>query len=248
MNLILAAPSPVIMTPGHLLPNREKIVHKKIEPDTQSPARQSLIQSFWDTLHFLVRYVQNPTTVGSLTPSSVFLARKIVHYIPTHDDDQPRHYLEVGAGTGPFTAELIPRMKRDDRLDIVEFDPKFCEILKKKFSSANVQVHCVPIEQWQPGYKYDAIVSGLPLNLFSPEMVEKILATFKRLTKERGKISYFEYLGLPSIKAAFLTGSTKQNFQRVLDIKELFFKTYGIKKDTVIMNFPPARVLHLQMP
>ena len=143
------------------------------EKEAKSSARQSLIQGLWDAMHFLLRYAQNPAAIGSISPSSVFLAKKIVQFIPTDDDGQARRYLEVGAGTGAFTGELIKKMKANDQLDIVELDPYFCKLLKEKFKKPQVHVHCVPIEQWKPDYQYDAIVSGLPLNSFPPRTGKK---------------------------------------------------------------------------
>lgn len=213
-------------------------------------------ESFWDFVHFLIRFAQNPLTVGSIAPSSIFLAKKIVKLLPTHASGVGRHYLEVGAGTGVFTEEIIKRLKNHDQLDIVEVDPEFCEILRKKYAAHNVRVHCGPIEEWRPAYKYDHLVSGLPLNGFSPEQVSNILTKLRNLTKINGTISYFEYIALPSIKSicleilariGIISSEYRNNFQKVLEIKELFYKTHGRMQEVVYLNALPARVFHLQI-
>jgi phospholipid N-methyltransferase len=132
-------------------------------------------------------------------------------------------------------------------LDVVEIDPEFCEILSKKFeNNPHIRIHCTSIADWQPGYEYDAVVSGLPLNSFPPEYVEQFIDTFKSLTKKGGTVSYFEYEFLPRIKLATLFGEEERMFRKVLQIKQAFFEAHGIGSETVYRNFPPARVLHFQ--
>ncbi|HBV87951.1 MAG TPA: hypothetical protein DEF42_15180 [Desulfosporosinus sp.] len=53
-----------------------------------------------DKLTFLMKFIESPTQVGSITPSSRFLAEKMVRPI---DWDQVKAVAELGAGTGAFT-------------------------------------------------------------------------------------------------------------------------------------------------
>ena len=198
---------------------------------------------------FLTNYIENPAEVGSIAPSSRWLSRKIVELIPENNQKgEVCRYLEVGPGTGPFTEEIVKRLRKNDELDLVELDPKFCAELKEKYKHlSNVHIHCKPLEEWHPEYQYDAIISGLPLNAFPSEVVETIIQSFKSLAKEKGTVSYFEYAFLPTINKSVLFGEKGKNFQKVLEIKDLFYKTFGRDKEFVLWNLPPARVLHFEI-
>lgn len=230
-----------------------------------------ILESLKNGGQFLSRFIENPTTVGSVLPSSQSLAEKIVRHIPENNNqaEQGKHYLEIGPGTGSFTSEIVKRLSSDDELDVVEIDPIFCEILKKKYASYNnVHVHCKSITDWSPEYKYDAIISGLPLNAFTPDEVQIFIDTFKKLAKDEGTVSYFEYAFIPVIKVKVLSkvknlsediknvfgvnalsghGQDLTQFQKVLDIKKNFFNNYGIDFETVYLNFPPAHVMHFRI-
>jgi phosphatidylethanolamine/phosphatidyl-N-methylethanolamine N-methyltransferase len=207
-----------------------------------------LFQEVCDIILFVKRFVRNPTAVGSLIPSSPYLAKKMIKHISLPTNEKQQHILEVGAGTGAVTKQLMEKIKRGAVVDVVELDESFCRHLTKRFASYdNVHIHHIPIEQWKPPYKYDAIISGLPLNSFSPKEVKAFLKTFKALAKDQTTVHYFEYIGIAKIKKRFLAGSEKKNFEKVLAIKEKFFQSYGFDKDTVILNLPPARALHFKL-
>lgn len=245
-------------------------------PEILLPFQQTgfeIVESLKNGGLFLSRFIENPDTVGSIIPSSQRLAEKIIRHIPeSKNKNHPgNHYLEIGPGTGSFTSEIVKRLAANDELDVVEIDPTFCELLKKKYADKpNVHVHCKSITEWSPDYKYDAIISGLPLNAFSPEQVEEFIRSFKTLAKDDGTISYFEYAFLPTLKVKFLStvktlgndvanllgttpdivedsGRNLVQFQKVLALKKAFYHTFGIDSETVYFNFPPARVLHFKI-
>jgi phosphatidylethanolamine/phosphatidyl-N-methylethanolamine N-methyltransferase len=196
--------------------------------------------------NFMIRFFQSPTTVGAIAPSSKWLAEKMVTYIPLNKHS-PINIMELGPGTGPFT-ELIIKMKKDsDRLDLIELDESFCKLLRKKFGNhPNVHIHCVSITDWKPEYRYDAIVSGLPLNSFSPDMVQKIITKLKSLTKNGGVISAFDYPAL-NFRSSLLRGNAKIALKKVLQIKDEFYKQHGFAQNFVLRNIPPARVCYFRI-
>lgn len=186
--------------------------------------------------------------MGSFIPSSKILARQITRFIPERSQSNSKcHYLEVGSGTGVFTEEILRQMKESDVLDVVEIDPVFCKILKKKFKGhKNIQIFCSSITDWNPGYKYDAIISSLPLNSFSPVLVQKMIESFRYLLNPDGILSYYEYEGLSGIKLAALSGNEKIAFGKVLALKNDFYNECGICSEIVLWNFPPAKILHFK--
>src|SRR5437773_2246711 len=70
-------------------------------------------------------------TTGSILPSSRALARALTR--PMRQMRTPRRILEVGAGTGAVTAEIVRQMRPDDQFDIVEINGDFVAFLERRF-------------------------------------------------------------------------------------------------------------------
>jgi phosphatidylethanolamine/phosphatidyl-N-methylethanolamine N-methyltransferase len=199
-----------------------------------------------DRLHFIRRFFHSPATIGAIFPSSSRLTKKILRHIP--NGAPPRRYLEIGAGTGVFTDVIIKKLKPHDHLDVVELDHELCEILKRKFRNVdNVSIYEMSILDFHPRKKYDAVISSLPLTTNSVDFVSKVLNKYCQLTKDKGYVSYFEYIALPKIKLALLFGRSHRNFSKILALKQNFVDRYGKQADGVWLNFTPALVHHCQI-
>src|SRR5436309_8910636 len=68
---------------------------------------------------------------GSLLPSSRFLAKALVTEL--RKTRGPARILEVGPGTGSVTAQILRHLRADDRLDAVEINGHFIELLRQRF-------------------------------------------------------------------------------------------------------------------
>src|SRR5258708_33411212 len=78
----------------------------------------------------------NFRTTGAILPSSRFLARALVKHL-----EGPRpaaRILEVGPGSGSVTIEIARRMRADDRLDAVEINRHFVELLAQRVDGEEV--------------------------------------------------------------------------------------------------------------
>lgn len=227
------------------------ISYIQVTANTVQQKSQELLENINERFQFLIEFFKDPFMNGSIVPSSIQLTERVVQFIPEKSlfqDNQQRRYLEVGPGTGPFTKGIVERLKNSDHLDIVELNPSYCDLLKKKFADKqNVHVHCLSITDWNPEYKYDAVISGLPLNGFSPELVEQCLKVFKKVTKQDGTISYFDYPNVAKFWNTILIGKKKEKLEKILEIKDRFFQTYGFKVETVENNFPTANVFHFRI-
>src|SRR5690606_269813 len=123
-------------------------------------------------------------TTGALLPSGRRLCEALASQVGR--DHRPRRVLEVGPGTGAVTTEIIRRLGPNDRLDLVELNERFAELLRDRLASdpqwqpaANrVRVIEMPIEKLSASEKYECIVSGLPLNNFSCDFVARVLSHF----------------------------------------------------------------------
>ncbi|MCK4517825.1 methyltransferase domain-containing protein [Candidatus Babeliales bacterium] len=200
-----------------------------------------------DSYAFLLSVIKNPTQMGATLPSSPFLAKAITKHIKNSKKTNKR-ILEVGAGTGSFTREIVKLLHENDILDVVEVDPELCKVLQAKFEEfKNVHIHNISILNFKKPYEYDHIVSGLPFNAFEISFVKEVLNKYQDFIINNGTISYFEYAILPSVMKLFMTiflmNEKKQKriavFNEIQDFKNSFS---FYKKNLVLNNFPPAYV------
>ena len=193
-----------------------------------APAPQSSVKPASPDWWLMVRkFFQHGTTIASFAPSSRFLARKIAVGI---DYDQAKCIVELGAGTGPITKELIGRVKPHTRLIIVERDPDFCKRLRTRFAqSPNAEIvegdaaHIDTLLADRGITAVDHIVSGLPLPSFPPEVRGAILASSARALGEHGTFRQLTYMPL---------------------VYWMFYRGYfaDVRFNLVPLNLPPAGV------
>lgn len=219
---------------------------------------QPILTTIQEHVLFFGLFCKHHKTVGSIAPSSKALARVITRYIPDKSNSNPpQSYLEIGPGTGSFTRMIVEKLRLEDELHLVEITPEFVKILRKKYAhKKNVTVHdpC-SILAWKESKQFDRVVSGLPLNSFSPEFVQQYLTKVVALTKQNGIISDFRYPKLPSKKIKMLTWTDKcfkrsdrQEFEKVLSATSEFYMKYGFKKVLVKQKSGDAEVRFFKMP
>jgi phosphatidylethanolamine/phosphatidyl-N-methylethanolamine N-methyltransferase len=83
-----------------------------------------------DEVRFIASWLQHPLKVGAVSPSGKALAQAIAAEI---DPEIPGPIVELGPGTGPVTEALIERGIAPERLVLVEYDPDFCKLLRRRF-------------------------------------------------------------------------------------------------------------------
>jgi phosphatidylethanolamine/phosphatidyl-N-methylethanolamine N-methyltransferase len=133
------------------------------KPDT--PIEERLA----DEARFFRSWLDNPAVAGAVSPSGRFLARMMARYV---DPRKAGPVVELGPGTGAITEALLKRGIAPGRLFLVEFDPGFCKLLKRRFPG----VHVIKGDAYQLSQTLRgrfrrppaAIVSSLPL-LLKPE-------------------------------------------------------------------------------
>jgi phospholipid N-methyltransferase len=143
---------------------------------------------------FFTKFIRQGTAIASVAPSSRWMALAMIRGI---DFGRARCIVELGAGTGPVTAELLRRVGADCRVIIIERDPEFCQRLRRRFPRAEI----LEADACRLGELLDErglgvvdhIISGLPLPSFAPPAREEILrivgrrlapgGTFRQLTE-----------------------------------------------------------------
>lgn len=211
-------------------------------------------------------------TTGAVLPSGPSLCAALSHFVRVDPDPageaasataangitlgtpRPRRILEVGPGTGVVTAHIARGMRPEDRLTIVELNDQFVERLREQLNSADVyaatrnRIELVhdSVENISDDLPFDLIISGLPLNNFSVELVSRLLAKMQSLLAPNGVLSFFEYIAIRRMKAAVSPRADRERLRGIETILVSLFQNFEFRRDMVLLNVPPAWVHHLR--
>ena len=94
-----------------------------------------------DSARFLKTLVAAPRLTGAVAPSGRALARAMAAAIGSPSQGL---VVELGPGTGPVTQSLIETGVPPERLVLVEYDPGFCRLLKRRFAPASALSKATP--------------------------------------------------------------------------------------------------------
>ncbi len=141
---------------------------------------------------FIVQFFKKWKQVGAIFPSSIFLVEDMLSEV---DFNRAKVIVELGAGSGSFTKEILKRMTPDAKLIIFEIDSVFIEKLKKIKDSRITLVHdsAVNISKYLDNTQADYIISGIPLSNLDKEVKVDIISTSHHNLKEGGKFLQFQY-------------------------------------------------------
>lgn len=157
---------------------------------------------FQDEARFLRSWLERPLTIGAVTPSGKILARTMASYV---DPRLPGPVVELGPGTGPVTDALIRRGVEQERLILVEFDPQFCQLLKRRFPKATiVQGDAYDLKETLSGVLTEpaaATVSSLPLFTRPMDQRLDLLEAAQELMLPNAPFIQFTYAVVPPIPA-----------------------------------------------
>ncbi|MDQ0492973.1 MULTISPECIES: class I SAM-dependent methyltransferase [Paenibacillus] len=171
---------------------------------------------------FLFKFLHSPTYVGSVTPSSRFLAKSMIESIPW---SEVHAVAELGAGTGAITQYIPQAARAQTKVLLFEKDQTMQESLKRRFpnylcysDSRELQLATKNAEIEQ----LDCIISGLPFFNFPQAMRNQIVEQIHLSLRDGGLFVAFQY-----------SKQMKQQLGEWFDIEEIKF---------VPMNIPPAFV------
>lgn len=185
---------------------------------------------------FFSENLRQTKTVGAVWPSGQELSRTMA--AAAVNVEGPRRVLEVGPGVGPVTQELLAKIQPGDTFDVVELNPRFCEILRERFGPS-LQLHTQSILDFTPPYRYHRIVSGLPLANFPGDMVEAIYKKFLDLLEPDGEFIMFHYVF--SREVSQLLPFQGKEARRTMTL-ERHLKQLEVRTQLVVQNMPPAIV------
>jgi len=202
-------------------------------------------------LTFIGQALRNFHHVGSVWPSSPWLAKALVR--PLKTSPGPHRILEVGAGTGAVTRSILAVMGPKDTLDIVEINPVFCESLERlaaarrtEIPDATIRVHATSIEDAPLEGPYDFVICGLPFNNFPPPLMRAIFRRMLSLLAENGTLTYFEYAGVRLMRSGVTGSETRRRLRRISAVGKLLRRRLSGRRQLILGNLPPAMAIRLQ--
>lgn len=130
---------------------------------------------------FFGSWLRRPFQVAAVAPSGRPLARLITDRV----DPGTGPVLELGAGTGAFTAELIAKGVPANRIHAVEMDDRLAELLSERFPGVNVvlaDAFLLSRDGLTLPDDFAAAISGLPVLAMSvQDQVRVLTGVFRRL-------------------------------------------------------------------
>jgi phospholipid N-methyltransferase len=179
---------------------------------------------------FFKGFLRHPSVVGSITPSSRFLERRIV---AKSGIAQARMVVELGPGTGGTTQAILNALPDSSRLLALEIDPNFAAALKS-LPDPRLHVHLGSAEQIGDALAHyglqrpDAVVSGIPFSTMPAEDGRRILR---------------------AIWACLQPGGCFVAYQFLKRVAELDQATLGPPEVAIeFLNVPPVRLFRWQKP
>tara|TARA_Y100001968_G_scaffold333678_1_gene398279 strand:- start:870 stop:1457 length:588 start_codon:yes stop_codon:yes gene_type:complete len=190
-----------------------------------------------DHIEFIYQFFNKPSLVGAIMPSSKFLARNIVNFINFKRKNLV--IIEYGPGTGPFTSEIVKKLKDGDKLLLIEQNKKFIENLVQKYnryqqltiiegSVSNVKT----ILEENKIKQVDYIVSGIPFSSIPKEVTLDIMENTQSIMNNQSLFITFQYstLKLKLFKRYFEIVSKKFILRNVPSAYIICMKKFNLKK------------------
>jgi phospholipid N-methyltransferase len=182
---------------------------------------------------FFRQWLRAPLTTASVVPSSPRLGKAMAMALPA----EAGRIVELGAGTGAITRELLRFGVRPECLLVIELNPELHDELQRGFPRSTVvcgdarelpQILAAAEGFGEGGV--DAVVSSLGFLSMPPSLVEEILQSVFACLPNRGVLVQFTYGPKCPVPERML---------RRLNLK-------AKRVDFTLMNLPPASVYVLQ--
>ncbi|MFI7538291.1 class I SAM-dependent methyltransferase [Streptosporangium sp. NPDC049376] len=183
-----------------------------------------------DHAAFLHEFVRAPLTVGAVAPSGKSLADLVVAPVPREGDPV---VVELGPGTGAFTAAIQRRLGGRGHHLAVEINERFTWQLAARYPRVDVEVADAralrELLRVRGRHQADVIVSGLPWAAFAAGTQRDLLEAITGTLAPGGAFTTFAYTYTRwAPPARRLRRSLSERFEEV------------VLSRTVWANLPPA--------
>ena len=187
---------------------------------------------------FLREFLRDPLTVAAVAPSGARLAELVTAPVPRDGDPL---VVELGPGTGAFTAAIQHRLAGRGAHLAIEINERFAGPLAVRYPRIDVAVadaRRLPDLLAQRGHRHaDVIVSGLPWAAFGDDLQDDLLDAVTDVLSPDGAFTTFAYtVSSWAPPARRLRRSLNARFEEV------------VAGRTVWANMPPAFVYYCRRP
>lgn len=147
-----------------------------------------------EELLFLRRWLAHPLKVGALLPSSAWLGQLVARNVALGPGE---YVVELGAGTGTVTRELLASGIPSDRLFVVELDADLCAFLRRQLPGAQViqgdatQLRAL-LPAGVPG-KVRTVVSGIPMVTLPLPLQRRMIGAWFDVMGPDGRMLQYTY-------------------------------------------------------
>lgn len=191
-------------------------------------AARPIGEGFW----FLRKFLREPSHVASFWPSSRWLARAMVKDLEVA---RGHAVLELGPGTGPFTAAIDAMLPPGADYLGIERDAEFAALLRRRFpqrtfATADVE-HLATLLAERPTLRPAAVICGLPLVSMPMPVVDALLQEVARRLPRGGVFRTFSYV---HTMVNFASWSLRRRMRAT-------FREFAVR-GPVWRNAPPALV------
>ena len=145
---------------------------------------------------FFRQWLKNPIKMASVTPSGQQLAGMMMAELPA----DTRRVIELGGGTGVFTAAMLARGIAPSELMVVELNAELSEHLRRRFPQARVvqgDARELPAltktNGFDDGVPVDAVISGLGMLSMPKSLQHDIMAAAFGCLRPGGRFVQFTY-------------------------------------------------------
>jgi phospholipid N-methyltransferase len=171
---------------------------------------------------FLRSFLSGPRRVGAILPTSRTTVRTMLELAPV---SAATCVVELGAGTGPLTRELVGRLAPGAQALAFEIDPVLAEGLRQEIADPRLRVVADSAEHLEThldGRRPEAIFSALPFTSLPKPVGRRVLDAARRVLAPGGAMVVLQYsplierelrrtfgtverrLSLPNVPPAFL--------------------------------------------
>ena len=175
---------------------------------------------FTERLLFLRAFGTHPRQVGAVLPTSRRAVRDMLDMADLSSADL---VVELGAGTGVYTREILARVSANARVVAFERDPRLAHLLTERWQDPRLEVRCDSAENlgdYLNGGKADVIVSGLPFTSLEAGVRRRILDQLVQAVAPDGVALVLQY-------SPFIQPELRRLFP-------------SVKRRVSLLNVPPA--------
>src|SRR5215218_3693132 len=137
--------------------------------------------------------------------------------------EEARCVVEMGAGTGPYTREILKRIGPETRFLAFEIDPELADGLQRELSDPRLEViadSAEKLETYLDGARADVVVSAVPFTSVPEKVRHGLLKAARESLSENGTMLVLQY-------SPFMRSQLQQAFG-------------SVDQRVVLANVPPA--------